>query len=246
VRAFDGLSGRRSDLLGDALHHLHDAALRGDVVELARVGPDRSGRPASTSEAGAANLGSRRPRTGLCLFSNRSLGVESGNWKNKSRDWRRKPCRFGNRSRSFARQRLRITRSLVLTSGNVAGSPTRGNDTAETHWLAALEGFEPVYVDFGPVCWRHFQANKSRQHRDDTRRNTRERPDDSAAPAPPRRRDAEHPTSRTNRERAVRGDVRSTLDGCRAMSGARRVSHSSSGHRVVYSITRTSARRCSG
>jgi hypothetical protein len=23
------------------------------------------------------------------------------------------------------------------------------------HWLAALEGFEPVCVDFEPVCWRH-------------------------------------------------------------------------------------------
>jgi hypothetical protein len=31
-------------------------------------------------------------------------------------------------------------------------------------WLAALEGFEPVCVDFEPVCWHHLQANKSRQH----------------------------------------------------------------------------------
>jgi non-homologous end joining protein Ku len=30
--------------------------------------------------------------------------------------------------------------------------------------LAALEGFEPVCVDFEPVCWHHLQANKSRQH----------------------------------------------------------------------------------
>jgi len=69
------------------------------------VRPDGSGRPACTSVAGAANLGSRRPRTGLCLFSNRSLGVENGNWKNKTRDWRRKPCRFGNRSRSLSAAR---------------------------------------------------------------------------------------------------------------------------------------------
>ncbi len=30
-------------------------------------------------------------------------------------------------------------------------------------WGAALEGFEPVCVDFEPVCWRHLQAIKSRQ-----------------------------------------------------------------------------------
>jgi len=27
-------------------------------------------------------------------------------------------------------------------------------------WVTALEGFEPVCVDFEPVCWQHFQANR--------------------------------------------------------------------------------------
>jgi len=36
-------------------------------------------------------------------------------------------------------------------------SHTPGNYGAETA-LAALEGFEPVRVDFEPVCWHHLEA----------------------------------------------------------------------------------------
>ncbi len=39
-------------------------------------------------------------------------------------------------------------------------------------WVTALEGFEPVCVDFEPVCWQHFQANRRAVRRHPHRRAT--------------------------------------------------------------------------
>jgi len=39
-------------------------------------------------------------------------------------------------------------------------------------WVTALEGFEPVCVDFEPVCWQHFQPTGRAVRRHPHRRAT--------------------------------------------------------------------------
>jgi hypothetical protein len=111
--------------------------------------------------------------------------------------------RSRTKSLEIAVQRLGHT---SLTRRNVGGSPTSGNQTAETElagwggrirtwkWrnqnpsgshdpltsieteLSALEGFEPVCVDFELACSHHFQATSPAQHQMTRAEFVRERP----------------------------------------------------------------------